>query len=55
MKGSALIRKTTKKNDMDTLVPVYFRLRDSKKDIKAASELTINPNHWSVEKQGFKD
>ena len=24
-------------------------------DIKAASELTINPNHWSSEKQGYKD
>lgn len=55
MKVSALIRKTAKKNDTDTLATVYFRLRDGKKDIKAASELTINPNHWSAEKQGFKD
>lgn len=55
MKVSALIRKTAKKNDTDTLATVYFRLRDGKKDIKAASELTINPNHWSAEKQGYKD
>ena len=26
----------------------------SAEDIKAASELSINPNHWSAEKQGFK-
>ena len=26
-----------------------------RKDIKAASELVINPNHWSSEKQGYKD
>ena len=23
-------------------------------DIKAASELSINPNHWSAERQGYK-
>ena len=34
---------------------VYFQLRGGKKDIKAASELTINPNHWSVEKQRCKN
>lgn len=55
MKVSALIRKTAKKNDTDTLATVYFRLRYGKKDMKAASELTINPNHWSAEKQGYKD
>lgn len=55
MKVSALIRKTAKKNDTDTLATVYFRLRDGKKDIKAASDLMINPNHWSAEKQGYKD
>lgn len=55
MKVSALIRKTAKKNDTDTLATVYFRLRDGKKDMKAASDLMINPNHWSAEKQGYKD
>jgi integrase len=55
MKVSAFIRKTAKKNDIDTLATVYFRLRDGAKDIKAASELSINPNHWSPEKQGYKD
>jgi hypothetical protein len=23
-------------------------------DLKAASELSINPNHWSAERQGYK-
>jgi len=55
MKVSAFIRKTAKKNDTDSVATIYFRLRDGKKDIKAASELTINPNHWSAEKQGYKD
>ena len=32
-----------------------FRLRDGKKDIKAASKLSICPNHWSPERQGYKD
>ncbi|MDH6313910.1 integrase [Parabacteroides sp. PFB2-10] len=30
-------------------------MRDKNKDFKSASELTINPNHWSPEKQGYKD
>ena len=55
MKVTAFIRKTAKKNDTDTRATVYFRLRDGKKDIKAASELMICPNHWSPEKQGYKD
>lgn len=40
---------------MDTKATVYFRLRNGKKDIKAASELMIYPNHWSPERQGYKD
>lgn len=55
MKVTAFIRKTAKKNDVSSVATIYFRLRDGKKDIKAASELTINPNHWSAEKQGYKD
>ena len=55
MKTTAFIRKSAKKNDTDSLATIYFRLRDGKKDIKAASELTINPNHWSSDKQGYKD
>lgn len=47
--------KTAKKNDLDSKATIYFRLRDGKKDIKAASELSISPNHWSPEKQGYKD
>lgn len=33
---------------------VYFRVHDAGCEIKAASELTINPNHWSAELQGYK-
>lgn len=55
MKATAFIRKTASKNDTDSVATIYFRLRDGKKDIKAASELTISPNHWSSEKQGYKD
>lgn len=55
MKVTAFIRKTAKKNDVSSVATIYFRLRDGKKDIKTASELTINPNHWSAEKQGYKD
>lgn len=55
MKVTAFIRKTASKNNTDTLATIYFRVRDGKKDIKAASELTINPNHWSSEKHGYKD
>ncbi|KAA6322309.1 hypothetical protein EZS27_028134 [termite gut metagenome] len=55
MKVSAFIRKTAKKNDTESHATIYFRLRDNGKDYKVASELTINPNHWSPEKQGYKD
>ena len=55
MKATAFIRKTASKNDTNSVATIYFRLRDGKKDIKAASELTISPNHWSSEKQGYKD
>lgn len=55
MKVTAFIRKTAKRNDTDTKATIYFRLRDGKKDIKAASELVISPNHWSAERQGYKD
>lgn len=55
MKVTAFVRKTAKKNDTDSMATIYFRLRDGKKDIKTASELVINPNHWSSEKQGYKD
>ncbi|MDR1500667.1 MAG: site-specific integrase [Tannerellaceae bacterium] len=55
MKVSAFLRKTAKKNDTDSQATIYFRLRDKGKDFKSASELTINPNHWSPEKQEYKD
>lgn len=55
MKVTAFIRKMAKKKDLGIKATIYFCLRDEKKDIKAASELSINPNHWSPEKQGYKD
>lgn len=55
MKVTALIRKTVKRNDFESKATIYFRVRDGKKDMKAASELTISPNHWSNERQGYKD
>mgnify|MGYP000007907099 FL=1 len=55
MKVTAFIRKTAAKNNVTDLARVYFRIRDiGGVDIKAASELSINPNHWSAEKQGYK-
>jgi len=55
MKVTAFIRKTAAKNNVTDLARVYFRLRDKGGvDIKAASELSISPNHWSAEKQGYK-
>lgn len=33
---------------------VYFRVRDGRIDIKAVSELAINPCYWSCERQGYK-
>lgn len=55
MKVTAFIRKPPKKNNIDEQATVYFRLRDKGLDIKSASKLTINPNHWNQEKQGYKD
>lgn len=55
MKVTAFIRnKEVAKNNTTNMAHVYFRVRDGKTDIKAASELAINPNHWSAELQGYK-
>lgn len=55
MKVSAFIRKTAAKNNITDQAHIYFRIRDvGGVDIKAASELCINPNHWSAERQGYK-
>ena len=54
MKVTAFIRETSAKNNITDLAHVYFRVRDGKTDIKAVSELSINPNHWSAERQGYK-
>ncbi len=55
MKVTAFIRKTAAKNNITSQARVYFRVRDiGGVDIKAASELSISPNHWSAEKQGYR-
>ena len=54
MKVTAFIRETSAKNNITDQAHVYFRVRDGKTDIKAVSELSINPNHWSAERQGYK-
>ncbi len=54
MKVTAFIREASAKNNITDLTHVYFRVRDGKTDIKAVSELSINPNHWSAERQGYK-
>lgn len=51
MRVTAYIRqKDTSKNDLDSRASVYFRVRDKGLDVKCASELQINPNHWSQER-----
>lgn len=56
MRVSAFLRSKTAKNNITEKATVFFRVRDDKNhiDIKAASELRINPNHWSNERQGYK-
>lgn len=55
MRTSAFIRKSAVKGVNDTAT-VYFRVRDGGGvDLKASSELTINPNYWSSERQGYKN
>jgi hypothetical protein len=54
MKVTAFIRQATVKGTPNETVHIYFRVRDGKRDIKAANELSINSNHWNAEKQGYK-
>ena len=56
MKVTAFLRiKSVAKNNVTDLATIYFRVRDEGVDLKAASELSINPNHWSQERQGYKN
>jgi hypothetical protein len=50
MNVTAFIRKTSAKDK----ATIYFRVRGEKCDIKCASELTINPNHWDAKRQSYK-
>ena len=55
MRVTAYIRqKDVAKNDLTIRASVYFRVRDNGLDIKCASELQINPNHWRQDRQGYR-
>ena len=55
MKVTAFIRqKKVAKNNTTDKSTIFFRVRDGELDIKTSSELTINANHWSDERQGYK-
>lgn len=55
MRVTAFIRqKDVAKNNVTARSSVYFRVRDVGLDIKCASELQINPNHWDAHRQGYK-
>ena len=54
MKVTAFIRETSAKNNITDQAHVYFRVRDGKTDIKAVSELSINPNQWATWNLGHK-
>ncbi len=55
MKVTAFIRqKKVAKNNTTDKSTIFFRVRDGELDIKVASELTINANHWSDDRQGYK-
>ena len=53
MRASAFIRKTNEKGG-NAKARIYFRVRDAGCDIKAASELAINPGYWDPRRQGYK-
>lgn len=54
MRVTAFIRKSSIKATY-SMATVYFRVRDNDGvDLKASSELRINPNYWSPERQGYK-
>ena len=53
MRASAFIRKTADRGG-NAKARVYFRVRDVDCDIKAASELDINPGYWDAKRQGYK-
>ncbi|KAA3188066.1 integrase, partial [Akkermansia sp. BIOML-A54] len=52
MNVTAFLRKTKNK----TKATVYFRVRDNECncDLKAASELSIHPQHWDNKRMGYK-
>lgn len=50
MNVSAFIRNTSNKNK----ATIYIRVRDEDCDMKAATELSINPSYWDPTRQGYK-
>ena len=55
MKVSAFLRKSAASKNSTVMATVYLRVREGSKDYRLITELEINPNHWSSEKQGYKD
>ncbi len=51
---SNIRQKNVAKNNTTDKSTIFFRIRDVELDVKVASELSINPNHWSDERQGYK-
>ena len=53
MNVTAFVRQTATTKKKAT---IYIRVRDNdtKTDIKAATELSINPAYWDADRQGYK-
>ena len=55
MKISAIIKKSAKRYDTDSLATIYLRLRDGRRvDMTAPSQLSINPNMWDDKSEEIK-
>ena len=51
MKVSVTLRKSRSKKE--NIGILYFRVRDNKADLRAASSITINPEYWDESVPGY--
>ena len=51
MKVSVTLRKSRSKKE--NIGILYFRVRDDKADLRAASSITINPEYWDASVPGY--
>lgn len=51
MKVSVTLRKSRSKNE--NIGILYFRVREDKADLRAASSITINPEYWDASVPGY--